>query len=135
MALLGRKKNTAPKADKAAKTAKAKAPAATAETKAVKAAGATAAAQNFAGVLIRPRITEKATVQNERNVYVFEISSRAGKKDVANAIFEAFKVSPIKVGIVRTPAKSVFVRGKTGAKAAIKKAYVYLKDGDKIELV
>ncbi len=74
-------------------------------------------------------------MQNDRNAYVFEIDQRANKKDVANAIFENFKVHPVSVNITKTPAKKVFVRGKVGKKAAIKKAYVYLKEGDKIEIV
>jgi len=39
------------------------------------------------------------------------------------------------VRIVNIPAKKVFVRGKRGQKNAIKKAYVELKKGDKIELI
>ncbi len=91
--------------------------------------------KNPTTILLRPRITEKSTMQNDRNAYVFEIDQRANKKDVANAIFENFKVHPVSVNITKTPAKKVFVRGKVGKKAAIKKAYVYLKEGDKIEIV
>lgn len=86
-------------------------------------------------VLSRPRITEKATMQTERNAYVFEIHADATKKAVAHAIFETYKVKPTRVNIVKTPAKKVIVRGKRGKTAAIKKAYVYLKKGDKIEII
>jgi large subunit ribosomal protein L23 len=91
--------------------------------------------KNLTTILLRPRITEKATVQNEKNAYVFEIDAKANKTDVSNAIFENYKVHPLSVNITKTPAKKVFVRGKIGKKAAIKKAYVYLKEGDKIEIV
>ncbi len=91
--------------------------------------------KNPTTILLRPRITEKASVKNEQSVYVFEISQKANKKDVANAIFENYKVHPISVNIATTPAKAVFIRGKVGKKAAIKKAYVYLKVGDKIEII
>ena len=46
-----------------------------------------------------------------------------------------YKVSPMKVRIVNLPAKKVFVRGKWGEKTSVKKAYVYLKKGDKIEII
>jgi len=44
-------------------------------------------------------------------------------------------VKPEKVRVAAIPAKKVFVRGKKGVKSGGKKAYVYLKKGDKIELI
>lgn len=87
----------------------------------------------YAEVLLRPRITEKANFAAEKNVHVFEISSLADKKSVSEAVKTYYKVTPIKVRIVRNPSKKVFVRGKKGVKGGVKKAYVYLKKGDKIE--
>jgi large subunit ribosomal protein L23 len=84
-------------------------------------------------VLIRPRITEKATLKSESSVYTFEISPRASKSDVQKAFVEKYKLNPVKVSTVTIPAKNVFVRGKRGIKSGYKKAYVYLKKGDKIE--
>ena len=52
---------------------------------------------------------------------------------MANAIKAFYKVTPEKINIVRNPSKTVFVRGKKGVKSGVKKAYVYLKEGDKIE--
>jgi large subunit ribosomal protein L23 len=86
-----------------------------------------------ADTLLRPRITEKATFLSEKNVYAFEISDKATKKSVAEAVRAFYKVVPIKINIVRNPAKKVFIRGKRGVKSGVKKAYIYLKKGDKIE--
>jgi len=88
-------------------------------------------------VLIRPRITEKASLLSggDTPVYVFEIDPRFNKLQVARAIREQYKVFPVKVNIVNTPAKSVLKRGKVGKKSAIKKALVFLKKGDKIDFV
>lgn len=47
--------------------------------------------KNSTTTLLRPRITEKATVQNEKNAYVFEIDAKANKTDVANAILKTTK--------------------------------------------
>lgn len=85
--------------------------------------------------IVRPRITEKATMKQERdNCYVFDVTPGSNKISVARAIKEMFKVVPEKVRIVTVPSKTVFVRGKAGRKAGGKKAYVYLKKGDKIEI-
>ena len=84
-------------------------------------------------VLINPRVTEKATFLKEENVYVFNVSPKSNKKDIAEAVLTFYKVTPKKIRVVRIPRKKVFVRGKKGVKSGGKKAYVYLKEGDKIE--
>ena len=87
----------------------------------------------YANIILRPRVTEKASLVMESNVYTFEIDSLANKKTVTEAIKTFYKVVPLKVNIVKNPAKKVFIRGKKGKKAGVKKAYVYLKTGDKLE--
>jgi large subunit ribosomal protein L23 len=87
-------------------------------------------------IIKKPRITEKSGLQAEmRGVYTFEVTDKANKKNVAKAIKELYKVTPVKVNITNLPAKIIFSRGKTGRKSGIKKAVVYLKKGDKIEFV
>lgn len=88
-------------------------------------------------VLLRPRITEKATMlaSMESPVYVFEIDSRFNKLEVAKAVKDLYNVTPVRVNIVNIPAKKVFRRGAVGQKSAVKKALVYLKKGQKIEFV
>ena len=87
----------------------------------------------YSDVLIKPRVTEKASYVLEKNVYTFLIEETANKKQVAEAIRAYYKVVPEKINIVRNPSKNVFMRGKRGVKQGVKKAYVYLKSGDKIE--
>lgn len=93
--------------------------------------------QNLSAVLIRPRITEKATFQAEKNVYVFEIMKDATKKDVILAIEHFYKVKPIKVNMTKIPSKIRMSRKtrKKGVKSEGKKAYVFLKKDDRIEIV
>jgi len=87
-------------------------------------------------IIKKPRITEKSGLQAEGfGVYTFEVTAKANKKNIAKAIKEIYKVTPVKVNITNLPAKIIFARGKTGRKSAIKKAIVYLKKGDKIEFV
>ena len=91
--------------------------------------------KNLSNILVRPHITEKATVSSEKSVYVFKIDPKATKDDVERAFKEKYKISPVKVTTVTIPAKNVFVRGKKGKKSGYKKAYIYLKKGEKIEVI
>lgn len=86
-------------------------------------------------VLVRPRITEKATRLGETNVYTFDVARGANKALVTLAIKALYKVKPIRINIVTVPEKRVMVRGKPGVKGGGKKALVYLKKGEKIEFV
>jgi large subunit ribosomal protein L23 len=87
-------------------------------------------------VLLSPRITEKAAIlADKNNVYVFEVTHEANKESIAASIREKYKVTPVKVRVVNVAPRKVFVRGRLGSKKGMKKAYVYLKKGDKIELL
>jgi large subunit ribosomal protein L23 len=87
-------------------------------------------------IIKKPRITEKSGIQAEAlGVYTFEVTDNANKKNIAKAVKELYKVTPVKINITNLPAKKVFSRGKVGRKSGVKKAVVYLKKGDKIEFV
>lgn len=93
-------------------------------------------ATDLTGVIIRPRITEKASILvEEGNVYTFDVLPGSTKSEVAKAVENHYKVRPMKVNITDIKAKRVFRRGKRGTKAGGRKAMVYLKKGDKIEFV
>ncbi len=87
----------------------------------------------YADVLVRPRITEKANTLAVNNVHTFEVAERYGKREVVAAMKAFYNVTPIKINIAKNPTKKIFVRGKSGKKPGVKKAYVFLKKGDKIE--
>jgi|SRR3990167_5775485 len=87
-------------------------------------------------ILIDPRITEKAVIGADKSgVYVFNVTESSTKQSIARAIKEAYKVTPEKVRVTSIPSRRVFVRGKHGVKGGGKKAYIYLKKGDKIEVI
>lgn len=88
-----------------------------------------------ASVIIRPRITEKSGVMSQSGVYTFEISKNSNKAMVKKAFVTLYKVQPVRVAIVNTPAKNVFVRGRRGVVSGIKKAVVTVKKGEKIDFV
>lgn len=87
-------------------------------------------------VLLRPRITEKSAIGADKaGVYVFEVTKSATKTQIAASVKSKYKVTPTKIAVANIPDKKVFYRGKKGVKSGGKKAYVYLKKGDKIELI
>lgn len=93
--------------------------------------------RDLASVIIKPRITEKAVAKSEQNVYTFTIRRDATKRDVAAAITAFYNVTPVKVNIVNKAPRQYMSRtkGRRLTEKGLKKAYVYLKDGDTISLV
>lgn len=90
---------------------------------------------------LKPRVSEKAYGLSENsNVYTFDIESGVNKFDVARAVESQFEVTATKVRIVALPGKSVRryrERGRksfSGQRSGIRKAYVTLKDGDKLPI-
>ncbi len=89
-------------------------------------------------ILKNPRITEKATVLAEKNAYTFNVDTKTTKNEIIKEIKAKYKVTPVAVRIVTIPTKKVMPRTKNqkiGTKGGGKKAYVYLKKGDKIEVL
>lgn len=93
--------------------------------------------RNLSSVLIKPRITEKAVSQGDKNVYTFLVRRDASKHDVRDAIKQAFNVTPVRVNIVNKAPRTITSRAsaRTISQKGIKKAYVYLNQGDRIDLV
>jgi len=93
---------------------------------------------DLAMVLIRPHVTEKASDLSEKGVYVFEINKLANKMHVRMAVEKIFKVKPVKIAVTLAAGKLMRNRNNNRVqikKQVIKKAFVYLKKGDKIEFV
>jgi large subunit ribosomal protein L23 len=88
-------------------------------------------------VLISPRITEKSARLSEQGAYAFNVAQNANKREIADAVRTVYNVTPLRVRIVHIPSKRMISRrtGISGRTASGKKAYVYLKKGDKIEVV
>ena len=87
-------------------------------------------------ILKHARITEKATMHQSSGVYTFDVASSATKRDVLRAVQLLYKVRPVKVAMVKVPAKKVrnMKSGRIGIKKGGKKAYVYLKEGETIQI-
>ena len=87
----------------------------------------------YASVLLKPRVTEKASFLQQGNVYTFEVAINATKSEVLKAVKDIYKVTPVRINIVKNPAKKIFFKGKRGVISGVKKAYVSLKKGDTIK--
>jgi len=93
--------------------------------------------RDLSATLLAPHVTEKAMRGSEKNVYVFEVAANADKRAVKEAVNRLFSVTPVKVNIVnKTPRQyKSRARGRMALEHGMKKAYVYLKEGDSISLV
>ncbi|MEK7194299.1 MAG: 50S ribosomal protein L23 [Patescibacteria group bacterium] len=86
-------------------------------------------------VLVSPRMTEKSVLQQEsKGIYTFNVERDATKKSIMACVKLEYKVTPVMIRMVTVPSKQKFSRGKWGVKGGGKKAYVYLKKGDKINV-
>ncbi len=84
--------------------------------------------------LVKPLITEKATHLASENKYVFVVSIKANKIEVAKAIQAVYGVKPTDVNIVNMKGKRV-ARGKVrGQRKDWKKAVVTLAKGETIKI-
>jgi len=89
-----------------------------------------------ARILLTPRVTEKAAYMTLNNAYVFEVATDATKRDIVATIHALYQVTPRKVNIVNRKPRAYVARSRNrrGTKSGMKKAYVFLKKGDTIDL-
>lgn len=95
----------------------------------------TVEANDLSWVLKAPRVTEKSAFISSDNAYTFDVAPAANKIQIKQAIKGAYKVTPVKVNIVNRKAHKETRRGRTVHVSGTKKAIVFLKKGDTIELV
>ena len=125
MALFGKKKETKTESDKK-------------EVKKVHTAPkALGTDYNLASIIVAPRLTEKSVALGENNVYTFQVKQGATKFQIRDAVKSLYNVTPVKINTVnKKPAKRmVGSRNRVKHVAGMKKAYVYLKKGDTINIV
>jgi len=84
--------------------------------------------------ILKPVITEKATLLSEHGKVVFQVPLTATKKEIAEAVEELFKVKVTKVNTIRTKGKTKRFRGILGKRNDVKKAVVTLQDGHSIDV-
>ena len=92
-------------------------------------------ATNLHDVLLRPVISEKSTLETERNNYTFAVARDANKFLIKAAVEAEFKVKVLDVRIVSVrPNQKRLGRKTMGTVPGWNKAIVSIAPGDKIEL-
>lgn len=90
---------------------------------------------NLHDVLLRPVISEKSTLETERNNYTFAVARDANKLRIKSAVESAFKVRVLGVRVISVrPKQKRRGRRTLGTVPGWKKAIVTIAPGDKIEL-
>ncbi len=85
-------------------------------------------------VIMSPVITEKGTIAGTKgNQVVFRVRAAASKDHIREAIEQLFKVTVLKVRTLNQMGKERRRGAIRGRQMDWKKAYVTLKDGDRIE--
>ncbi len=90
---------------------------------------------DYTKILLRPVVTEKATMLREQADQVaFFVDPKANKIEIGKAVEEAFKVKVEKVNVVTVKPRRRMRQGRVkGRISGYRKAYVTLAQGDKIE--
>jgi large subunit ribosomal protein L23 len=86
------------------------------------------------GVLVRPIVTEKSTILQERGKYVFHVAPNATKSQIKTAVERAFNVGVVQVNTMATRGKVKRYGVRRARTPDWKKAVVTLKSGDQIQL-
>lgn len=85
-------------------------------------------------VLVRPLVSEKATIAESNNVYSFVVANQASKYAVRQAIKDVYGVIPTKIRMVNTEGKTVRHGRSQGRRNDWKKALVTLPAGKTISI-
>lgn len=86
------------------------------------------------GIVKNPRITEKASLLQSKNQYVFEVDSKACKPEIKKAIENTFKVHVVGINTINVLGRRVRVGKHEGKSADFKKAIITLIEGEKIDV-
>lgn len=90
---------------------------------------------HYEKIIKRPLITEKADRLKELNCYQFEVVKSANKYKIKTAVEKLFQVEVIAVKTANFRRKPRRLGRSSGYKSGYKKATVFIKPGQKIELV
>lgn len=88
----------------------------------------------FHGIVKNPLITEKASLLQSKNQYVFEVDLKACKPEIKKAIESIFKVHVTKINTANVLSKYVRLGKNEGKAGDFKKAIVTLMEGEKIDI-
>ena len=85
-------------------------------------------------VIVKPIITEKATMTSENNGVVFQVAKDSNKPQIKQAVEALFGVKVKAVNTTITKGKTKRFKGRPGVRSDVKKAYVTLEAGQTIDV-
>lgn len=85
-------------------------------------------------IIVRPHVSEKAYGLHAQNQYVFMVLPSANKIMVKEEVQRRYNVKVTDVNITVHKGKPKHFRGRPSQGSVTKKAFVTLKEGDKIEI-
>ena len=85
--------------------------------------------------ILRPIITEKATMANEHGQVTFAVPVTATKPEIKAAVEMLFDVKVTAVNTILQKGKTKMFRGRPGRRSDMKKAMVTLAEGQTIDLM
>ena len=85
-------------------------------------------------VIVKPIITEKATMTSVNSGVVFQVKKAASKPQIKEAVEALFGVKVKAVNTTITKGKVKRFRGQLGRRSDVKKAYVTLEEGITIDV-
>lgn len=90
--------------------------------------------KNHYDIIKSPVITEKSTTASASGKVVFWVELTANKKDIKEAVEKVFNVKVLGVNTERVAGKMKRMGKYQGQRPTRKKAYLTLREGDKIEI-
>ena len=84
-------------------------------------------------IIVEPLVTEKSSDLRASSVYVFKVLSSASKDQIKNALKIVFGVDALSVNTTKVRGKTRQLGKHIGVTPGWKKAYVQLKQGQKIK--
>ncbi len=90
--------------------------------------------EHFYDIIKSPAITEKGTLISESNQVVFNVASAATKPQIKKAVEGLFGVKVKAVNTLVRKGKIRRFRGKPALLSDVKKAYVTLEEGQRLDV-
>ncbi len=85
-------------------------------------------------ILLKPQISEKATILSETGKYVFYVHNKSTKAEVKQAVKDVYGVKSIKVNFINVGGKKRRYGASLGKTSDFKKAVITLAQGKAIEV-
>ena len=85
-------------------------------------------------IILSPVITEKATMASEHSQIMFRVAAHATKPQIKEAVEKLFDVKVKSVNTLVRKGKTRSFRGVKGQLSDVKKAFVTLEEGQRIDV-